>query len=333
LTQLTEWGSDNFHDSAATDGIEGIAISPDGTKVAFTTGRIEFPLSPPTLITPALGQAVDPQLYVADLSAGTLQLVSYGYGGEPANGIIATPSFTGNGETLAFASSATNLVYGAFDRGAGDGAGSGDVFVTSQISSPAVAGVTYISPPPPDPVTVQPREILLATQPGANGSVLLYVTVPGAGSLKALAKAEVPETVTVNTKGKRVKGKAKTQRAVAGSAAKRSRQAKRTTVVSKTVASASAKPTQAGMVQLRLTPASAERALEESHDGLYATITVTFAARGSGTLTGTVQVTFKRAAPKPAKKKTATKKTSAKKSAKAESERTTAKQTTARTGA
>jgi Tol biopolymer transport system component len=334
LTQLTEWGSDNFHDSAATDGIEGIAISPDGTKVAFTTGRIEFPLSPPALITPALGQAVHPQLYVADLSAETLQLVSYGYGGEPANDNVATPSFTGNGETLAFASSATNLVYGAFNRGGADGAGPGDVFVTSQISSPAVAGVTYISPPPPAPVAAQPREILLATQPGSNGSVLLYVTVPGAGSLKALAKAEVPETVTVSTpaKGKRGKGKAKTQRAVAGSAAKRSRQAKRTTVVSKTVASASAKPSQAGMVQLRLTPASAERALEESHDGLYATITVTFAVPGSATLTGTVQVTFKRAAPKPAKKKTATDKTSAKKSAKGESERTTAKQTTARTG-
>jgi Tol biopolymer transport system component len=312
LTPLTEWASDNFHDSAATDGIDGIAISPDGSKVAFTTARTEFPLSPPALVTPSLSQAADPQLYVANLRSGTLQMTSYGYDGEPANGTVATPSFIGDGETLAFASSATNLVYGAFNQGGGDGAGPGNVFVTSQVSSPAVAGVSLISAPPPPAVTLQRREILLATSPGPNGSVLVDVTVPGAGALKAVAKADVPVTVRASSKtSKHKKGKSKTAKAEKGknalSVAKRSKTSKRTTVLAETVASASAPAGQAGLVQLRLTPSSAESSLEESHDGLYATVTVTFIAKGSASLTGTVQVTFKRSAPKAARKASAKK--------------------------
>jgi Tol biopolymer transport system component len=320
LTPLTEWASDNFHDSAATDGIDGIAVSPDGNKVAFTTGRTEFPLSPPALLTPALSQAAEDQLYVADLRSGTLQMVSYGYGGEPANGTVATPSFVGDGETLAFASSATNLVYGAFNQGGGDGAGPGNVFVTSQVSSPTVAGVSLISALPPPAVMVQGWEILLATSPGPNGSVLVDVTVPGAGSLKAVAKADVPVTVSASRKkNKSKKSKSKIAKEERGkdahSAAKRLKASKRTTVLVKTVASTSAVAGQAGLMQLRLSPSSAEDSLEESHDGLYATITVTFTTKGSPALTGTVQVTFKRSARKAARKAPATK-PAAKKSAK-----------------
>jgi hypothetical protein len=319
LTPLTEWASDNFHDSAATDGIEGIAISPDGNEVAFTTGRIEFPLSPPALVTPSLSQAADTQLYVADLRSGTLQMISYGYDGEPANGTVATPSFVGDGETLAFASSATNLVYGAFNQGGGDGAGPGNVFVTSQVSSPTVAGISYIGAPPPPAATVQLWELLLATSAGPNGSVLVDVTVPGAGSVNAVATADVPMTVSTtgkkSTKGKTTKGKSKKGRD-ARSASKRST-AKSTKVVTKTVASTSATASRAGLVQLRLTPPSTEDSLEESHDGLYATVTVTFTASGRARLTSSVQVTFKRPAPKasrkPVAKKSKAKKSSAKK--------------------
>jgi Tol biopolymer transport system component len=317
LTPLTEWASDNFHDSAATDGIEGIAISPDGSKVAFTTGRIEFPLSPPALVTPSLSQAADTQLYVVNLRSGTLQMLSYGYDGEPANGTVATPSFVGDGETLAFASSATNLVYGAFNQGGGDGAGPGNVFVTSQVDSPAVAGVSYIGAPPPLPsaAAVQLWEILLATSTGPNGSVLVDVTVPGAGSVKATARADVPVSVGASgkksTKSKTKKGKSKKKGKDASSAPKRST-AKSTKVLAKTVASTSAAVGHAGLVQLRLSPPSADDSLEESHDGLYATVTVTFTAPGSATLTGTVQVTFKRPAPKAAKKSAAKKKSTAK---------------------
>lgn len=285
LTQLTEWASDDFRDFASTGAVQSIALSPGGEEVAFTTARIDFPLSPPTLITPALGQADEPQLYVANLAAGTLALVSYGYGGEPANGSVATPSFVADGKTLAFASSATNLVYGAYNRGNENGQ-PGNVFVISEVMTPLVAGAQMIGAAPTNPSAPQPWELIASTGPGPHGTVLVYVTVPGAGTLKASARAEVPVTVTVTSRGK----------------SKRARARRRHTVIAaRTVASAKATARGAGLIELRLTSASAYRSLVASHDGLYATIRLTFAARGEPTLTKSVQVTFHGKPAKPAK--------------------------------
>jgi hypothetical protein len=289
LTQLTEWASYDFKDDAPTSPVENIAISANGAEVAFTTARTEFPLAPPALITPELSQATYTQLYVANLAAGTLSLVSYGYEGEAANGNVATPSFTGGGETLAFASSATNLVYGAFNKGGTEGAGPGNVFVISEVSTPAVAGVQTIGPAPANPLAPQPWELLASTAPGPHGTVLVYVTVPGAGTLKASAKAEVPETVTVTSRGK----------------GKRARKRKRTILADRTVASAKASARGGGLIELRLTSARAYRALVDSHDGLYATIELTFAVKGRPTLTKSVQATFHGKAAEPAKKASA----------------------------
>ena len=86
ITRLTAWASLNLKDVALAGPIEEIAISPDGTQVAFITARVAFPLAPPALITPPLSQAVSGQVYVADLPAGTLEYISQGYEGEPANG-------------------------------------------------------------------------------------------------------------------------------------------------------------------------------------------------------------------------------------------------------
>ncbi len=301
LTPLTEWGSDDFKDAASTGAVDDIAISPDGTKVAFTTTRIEFPLSPPALLTPALSQPGAAQLYVANLSAGTLQMISNGYEEQPANGDVASPSFTGSGETLAFASSATNLVYGAYDKGA-EGV-PGNVFLTSEVNSPTVVGESTISAPPPPAVTSQRWELLLDAGSQRNGTVELYATVPGAGALKAVAKAAVP--VSVSAKGAKSarrhakRGKDSRQAAIE---ARRSEAAKHTVLATRTVASASARPAHAGLVELRLSLASAEKALAQSRDGLYATITVTFAAHGDSTLRSTLQATFKRVARKAARK-------------------------------
>jgi Tol biopolymer transport system component len=275
LIRLTGWASDDFNDLASTGPVESIAISPDGTRVAFSTARIDFPLSPPALITPALGQVDEHQLYVANLAAGSLSLVSYGYNGEPANEGVVTPSFSAGGGPLAFASSATNLVYGAYNS---------NVFVTSEISSPAVAGVQQIGPIPTNPSVAPHRELLAQTQPGPHGSVLVYVSVPGAGTLKASARSEVPVSVAVAAKGKRA------------------RKGKRTILSLRVVASARVIATHEGAVELKLRSTRAYQPLVESHDGLYATIGLSFASAGEKTLTSTVQATFHSTPAKPAKK-------------------------------
>jgi hypothetical protein len=290
LTQLTAWASDNFRNAAATAAIDSIAISPDGTRVAFTTARIAFPLSPPALVTPTLGGSGEPQLYVADLASSTLRLVSYGYDGEPANGRVADPSFTGNGETIAFASSATNLVYGAYNKGNREGE-PGNVFLTSEVSSPAVPGVQTVTPLPAGPLNEPSRELLATARAGAHGSVLLYVTVPGEGVLKASARAEVP-VITA-----------------ARSSAKSAKRGKRTLLASRVIASASASAKGAELLELRLASASAYRALVEGHDGLYVTISLTFVARGEATLVSTVQASFHGNVAGDAKKASGAKKT------------------------
>lgn len=285
LTRLTEWASDNFNADASTGMIEGIAISPDGTQVAFTTKRIEFPFSPPALVTPALGQAGERQLYVADLPAGTLRLVSYGYGGEPANGSIFSPAFAGDeAHTLAFASGATNLVYGAYNRGASN------VFVTSEITSPPVAGVQTIGSAPANPTAPQPWELLASATPGPHGTVLVYVSVPGAGTLKASARANVPVTVTVASSGRSRHTR---------------KQSKHTIIAARTVASAQEYAKGAGLIELRLTSASAYRSLVGGHDGLYATITLTFSAKGRPAITKSIQATFHGTPAKSARKASA----------------------------
>lgn len=275
LTRLTGWAGDNFNDIASTGPIESIAISPEGTRVAFSTERIDFPLSPPALITPALGQVGAGQLYVANLAAGTLSLASYGYDSEPANESVVTPSFSAGGGPLAFASSATNLVYGAYDS---------NIFVTTEISSPAVAGVQEISPLPTNPPAASRRELLASTRPGPHGSVLVYVSVPGAGTLKASARAEVPVSVVVAVKGKRA------------------HESKRTILSSRMIASAKVIATHQGTIEMKLTSVRAYQTLVESHDGLYATVGLSFAAVGAATLTSTVQATFHGTPAKPAKK-------------------------------
>lgn len=280
LTQITAWASDNFKNLAATGAVQSIALSPNGQQVAFTTSRIEFPLSTPTLLTPALSQSGSPQLYVASLAAGSLEMLSYGYNGEPANGAIATPAFAGSGETLVFASSASNLVYGAYDEGA-EGE-PGNVFTISQVDTPQTVAQSYVTGEPLAPAAPTRWELLLHAAPVAGGAIAVDATVPGAGALSVSAKAEVP----VRAAGK----------------AARSGHARTATLAERKVASASAHPGQAGLVQLRLTLPRSERKLAQSRHGLYATIAVTFAARGQSTLAGTLQASFHASAPKRARK-------------------------------
>jgi Tol biopolymer transport system component len=193
LTPLTEWASIDFgHSNTALSGaIEDIALSPDGTRVAFTTQRAVFPLAPPALITPTVTEASYSQLYEIDLRAGTLALVSNGYEGNPASSDIYSPSFSGNGNTLVFASGATNLVYGAVN------AGDSNVFATTAQTAPDLPGEQLITPLP----AVQPPtpwwHMSATAESGPAGSLLLYIYVPGKGRLATNATARVPRERTI----------------------------------------------------------------------------------------------------------------------------------------
>jgi Tol biopolymer transport system component len=267
ITRLTEWGSLDFSDQALAGQLTSIAISPDGTRVAFTTERLSFPLAPPALITPPVSQAKAVQLYEANLQGGTLALVTQGYDEQPANGAVLAASLSGNGRLLALASSASNLVYGTVDEGS-------DVFFTEELDSPPVLGEQSLTPLPPGPSLV-PQWSLSATVRSApgGGALLLDVSVPGAGRLYASAGATVP---------------------VSRSRGRRHRLA---TIATRQVAHTSAVTAASGMVQLRLTPASRYRSLLKRKGGLYATIVITFDASGHHALRQSLQVSFPRPYP------------------------------------
>jgi Tol biopolymer transport system component len=288
LTPLTAWGADDFgKDVANTAPIADIALSPDGTRVAFTTERTIFPLSPPVLITPQVTTTADSQLYEIDLRSNTLALVSEGYEASPAEGDVYSPAFSGDGDTLVFASEARNLVYGAANSG------NSNVFSTSALTTYEGPGQQNVAPLPPDPPPAPQWLISATTRRGPGGSLLLDVTVPGAGALRATASAAIPLTASAKRSAlhRRAQHSAKALYPPRSDAAHASAIA-RTTVATRTLASAHTDTAAPGLVELRLLPGSRYRSLEESRGGLYATIRIAFAAGGHTTLAQTLQASF-----------------------------------------
>ena len=132
ITPLTRIGGAN---EAADEPITDFDISPKGDQVAFTTARIEFPLGSPAYVSEPAAEAGESELFDVDLDNDTLTRVSHGYRRRPERtappvevltgardpyqqGLSTptagaqSPSFTSNGEELAFSSTASNLVYG-----------------------------------------------------------------------------------------------------------------------------------------------------------------------------------------------------------------------------
>lgn len=184
---------------ASNAEIKTIAIAPDGERIAFTTRRQRFSLSPPNLVTPlAVGFGVE-ELYLVDLGAASLERLTHGSTvtepslvepvGQPG---AQSVSFDASGETLAFSSSAYNLV-----PADGNGAGNGqqffpsgtDVFLVDDPRATDAPGTTRISSPPP---AIRPRGRWALTAHASSrpdGSVRVAVGVPGAGRLAAVARA------------------------------------------------------------------------------------------------------------------------------------------------
>ncbi len=178
-----------------------LAISPDGRRIAFATARQQFPLTPPNLIgspPPALGLT---ELYRIDLGAETLERVTREAGGEGpslGSGLVergsgaSSPAFDGDGHTLAFASTASNLA-------GGDANGASDVFTVAESPTEASAGELDVSPPPQGSVRKRQGRLVLSASSRADGSVRLVALVPGAGVLRARAST-LPDIVAPGAK-------------------------------------------------------------------------------------------------------------------------------------
>jgi WD40-like Beta Propeller Repeat len=289
LARLTAIAAGGGRDFGRVEPIEDIGVSADGSQIAFVTRRTVFPLGSPAYVSTPLAAPAEesgPQeLYDVDLANDTLTRVTHGYNGGPTElvhvperGFTGSPSFSGNGDTLAFSSVAPNLVYG-------DGNRSSDAFVVDRRVFAASGVLQYISAAPPAPATDPAWLLGVRAHSRRDGSVVLEALVPGAGQLRATARS----AVLVPAPGRGGSGRAR------GSSHRRAH----TVVAMRNVAAAARASVGEALLAVRLVLTHNYRALANKRGGQSASVTVQFSAPGHALLRATIAVTF--VAPQPHK--------------------------------
>jgi WD40-like Beta Propeller Repeat len=293
LRQLSELASGNTTDLTTNAPIVDLAISADGTQVAFSTKRTVFPLGVPTFASQPASVPGMAEMFEADLTNETLTRVSHGFGGEPgehpfdptlggpgrdpygrAGDGALSPSFSGDGYTLAFSSTADNFVYGDGNTPpVGDTTYDGsDAFLVKRVLFSSTEPQQYISAPPPAPALIPTWRLFTTVQSRRDGTVLLRVRVPAAGLLRAVARGSLL-----------VKG---------GAGASAHRSSRRMQIA--TVATRKAGVLSAGTVDVVLRLSARYAALARRGGGFAASVALVFSAAGHGSLREHLEVTFKR---------------------------------------
>jgi hypothetical protein len=298
LQPLTELASGDAQDIATNGPVLDLAVSRDGSQVAFTTQRTTFPFGSPAYVSAPAAVPGLSELFDVDLANSTLTRVTHGFeGGAGAhpheessaadpysseNDGALSPSFSADGNVLAFASTASNLVYGdgnaplsAETRGSFDGS---DAFVVSRTLFGATPVPQYAPVSIPDVSTVPAWMLGVTARAQRDGSVLLRAEVPGPGMLRARAGATV--ITAISTAGH------------SSGRTRRGARRRRLSVATRTVATRAHTTVGAGVTALTLTLANRYRGL--ANGGLSATVEVTFASAGRATLHKSIAVTFQR---------------------------------------
>jgi hypothetical protein len=285
MRRLTELAGGSLSNVALTAPIVDLGISPDGSEVAFSTRRTVFPLGSPAYVSVPAAVVGAAELFDVDLQSDTLTRVTEGYAGqasEAPSGVAGTtmsPSFSSDGDLLAFSSNSDNLVYG-------DGNQANDAFVVRRERFASNPPLQELSAQPATPA-IAARWLLQATAHSKrDGTVVLEVSVPGGGTAHAGAQAAVRVRSVVVAKG----GGHDAGHAGRGRA--------RVNVASRTVATTLARPHAAGVVATTLRLGRKYSGLASRRGGLSATIRVSFSAAGHQTLHLNLPASFVRTRPR-----------------------------------
>jgi hypothetical protein len=176
-------------DAATSPPISSIALSRDGRYIALTTVRTRFALAALTLLGSPRAVPGPRELYVADLDQRTLDRVTRSTaGGDIDADVLNGVSLSADGGRVAFVSFAANLFFGDANQRA-------DAFVATRTPAPLPQPPTS-GPEDDGPAgtIVEDRErsgprIAVRARPRRDGSLLVSVTVPAAGGVKAVARA------------------------------------------------------------------------------------------------------------------------------------------------
>jgi WD40-like Beta Propeller Repeat len=302
---LTELASGQLSSIEADAPILDLGISPDGSQVAFTTKRTEFPLGSPAYVSEPAAIAGMSELFDVDLQNDTLTRVTGGFeggAGEHPHAAVApgvdpypltedgalSPSFSSDGNLIAFSSTASNLVYGDGNTPPNTGSttfdGSDAFLVGRAVFSPTPT-IDEASAPPANPSVTPGWRLDATTVSRRDGTVSLYVQVPGAGTLRAGADS----AVLVKTTRKVSRASARARRS-----APRARTITVRSVATRTVASGSAAPRLSGLVTITLRLSKPYSALASRAAGLSSTLELTFTSHGRPVLRTSIQVMFHR---------------------------------------
>jgi hypothetical protein len=282
LRRLTELAGGSLNEPGRTGPVVDLGISPDGTQVAFATQRTVFPLGSPAFVSSPAAEVGAVELYDVDLANDTLTRVTHGFQGqpsEPVSGLTGSPSFSADGNSLTFASSIANLVYGDGNapRGETPGFDGSDAFLVHRKVLSPVPAETYVSPAPAGPDLGVPWRLGATAYSRRDGTVVLDVLVPGAGTLAVNANGAVLVSAA---------------RAARHSGHRRSRS--RGKVAIRTVASRVVPAREGGLIELTLRLAPRYASLARRHGGLAATALLGFGAPGHQLARASLGITFVR---------------------------------------
>jgi Tol biopolymer transport system component len=185
----------------ASPSIESLALSQDGSTIAFTTPRDNFVLPEPEPVGTFRPSPTASDLYLIHLDEDTLErAVLSDEGGDPNGSISVNPTLSENGSTVAFASSSSDLIFG-------DANGVSNAFTVTQ----EAAGGT--APPPTEFNATQggfslassaSPELGLSVKRTTDGGLLLLVETPSAGMLTAKAEGTITTKVAKKARKKKV---------------------------------------------------------------------------------------------------------------------------------
>jgi Tol biopolymer transport system component len=191
-------------DGAQGDGnasVTSLALSADGTHIAFVSQRNAFVLPEPAPVGSFSQNALESELYMIDLSTDTLERAVTGLEGAELNGsVLANPTLSANGEIVAFASSASNLIYGDANQAS-------DAFAATHELPAGTAAIPagFNSVQGGFSLTgVASPELGLSVKRAADGELILLVETPGAGRLVAQAQGTISTKLGKRTRKRKV---------------------------------------------------------------------------------------------------------------------------------
>lgn len=201
----------------STSSIESLALSQDGSTIAFTTPRDSFVLPEPQPLGAFRPLPTASDLYVIHLATNTLERAVVGYeGGDPNRSVSVSPTLTDNGSTLAFVASASNLTFG-------DANSASDAFTaTFDVPGGTAAPPTGVNAGSGgfSLIALSSPELGVSVRRAKDGGVTLLVETPGPGKLTARARGSIPRAASAKTAKKTAK------KARAGTAAAHASKAK-----------------------------------------------------------------------------------------------------------